>query len=291
MKIYRRLLLVFLLGIGLTYAVVAYQVDAIMQPVQQPTPVLTLPTVTLQPVTITRADGLMLAGWLAPSANGKTFILQHGYAANSADLLPIAAMLTRQGYGVLLYDFHGHGNSAVAPVTLGLTEVQDTQAAVAFLRSTPQTATDQLGILGVSMGGATALLASVDLPALEVIITDSAFADVRNEVAVGIAVKTPLPGKPLDKVFIQLAEWQTGISLSAIRPVDVIADLSPRPVLIIQGAADARVYPYNGTDLYAAAKAPKSYWLAPTGDHAKLYEADPAAYEATVVNFLNENWP
>ncbi len=277
-------------GLFCVYGVVAYQVRVITYPQLQPTPDLAQTMPSLQAVDIPHPDGLTLAGWLSPAQNGKTLILQHGYAANSLDNVPLAEMLVAHGYGVLLFDFHGHGNSDAAQVTLGLTEVTDTQAAVAFLQGHPQTQTDQLGIVGVSMGGATAIMASAEIPELEIVVADSTFAALRNEIAVGIEVKTPLPGTPLDQVFITLAQWQTGISLSDIRPVDKIGDISPRPVLIIQGEQDARVLPYNGADLYAAAKEPKQLWQAPVGDHAQLFQADPAGYEAVLLQFLRENW-
>lgn len=279
-----------LTGLLCVYGVVAYQVQTITYPHQQSTPDLSQTLLSLEPVSIPHPDGLTLAGWLAPSQNGKTLILQHGYAANSVDTLPLAQLLTAHGYGVLLFDFHGHGNSDPAQVTLGLSETDDTKAAVRFLKAHPQTQADQLGILGVSMGGATAIMASAEIPEIEIVIADSTFAALRNEIAVGIEVKTPLPGQPLDQVFIALAQWQTGILLNQIRPVDAIGNLQPRPVLIIQGLQDERVYPYNGDDLFAAAQEPKQLWQAPVGAHSQLFQADSEAYAQVLLAFLRENW-
>ena len=46
---------------------------------------------TVEEVTITTDDGLRLAAWLVPRPGAPAVVLLHGYPADKADMLPIAA--------------------------------------------------------------------------------------------------------------------------------------------------------------------------------------------------------
>ena len=62
-------------------------------------------------VTFRTADGVDLAGWYVPSANGAAVVLLHGAGSTRAATLDHAAVLARNGYGVVLFDARGHGES------------------------------------------------------------------------------------------------------------------------------------------------------------------------------------
>ena len=49
---------------------------------------------TVETVTISADDGVRLAAWLLPRAGAPALVLLHGYPAEKADLLPIAAAPT-----------------------------------------------------------------------------------------------------------------------------------------------------------------------------------------------------
>ncbi|PYN10635.1 MAG: hypothetical protein DME05_26770, partial [Candidatus Rokuibacteriota bacterium] len=48
----------------------------------------------VETVTISADDGVRLAAWLLPRAGAPALVLLHGYPAEKADLLPIAAALS-----------------------------------------------------------------------------------------------------------------------------------------------------------------------------------------------------
>ena len=64
-----------------------------------------------QDVTLTTADGVRLAGWYVPSSNGAAVVLRHGAGSTRSNVLPEAEVLARHGFGVLLVDARGHGQS------------------------------------------------------------------------------------------------------------------------------------------------------------------------------------
>lgn len=231
-------------------------------------------------------DNLTLTGWYLPPQNDAVIILQHGYRANSAEMLPIGMMLAKHGYGVLLFDFRGHGKSEGDTVTLGLFEVLDTDAAVNYLLSKPEVNT--IGLLGNSMGGATAVLATAQNENIDALAVEGVFLELKDEVGIGIEVQTPLPAFPFDLIFTYIAEQETGYRLGDIAPVKRIGEISPRPVFVMYGGHDARITSNSGEDLFNAANEPKFYWHEPLAAHVAMYQTAPDEYEKRVIQFFDQ---
>jgi len=281
-----------LLGILFTIFIVervaAYKINQIMHPNHVDNYLMTRDDEKpIQKVHFTTADQLVLTGWYIPPKNGAVIILQHGYHANSFQMLPIGLMLARHGYGVLLFDFRGHGKSEGNTVTLGLLEVHDTDAAVDFLMK--QSGVKQIGLIGNSMGGATAILAASANKNIQAIAVEGVFSELKDEVGIGIELQTPLPAYPFDLIFVYIAEHETGYRLSDIAPVEKIGKISPRPILIMQGGNDQRINRQSGDRLFAAAGEPKQYWYEPSAAHVAIYQAAPQDYEKHVVGFFNQH--
>jgi len=201
-------------------------------------------------------------------------------------MLSIGRMLAKHGYGVLLFDFRGHGKSEGNTVTLGLFEVQDTDAAVSFLLK--QSEVNKIGLIGNSMGGATGILATSQNEKIQAIAVEGVFSELKDEVGIGIEVQTSLPAFPLNMIFIYIAERETGFKLSDIAPVKKIGQISPRPILIMQGGNDARINTESGQRLFTAAGEPKQYWNEPSAAHVAIYQTSPQDYEKHVIDFFDQ---
>ena len=72
-------------------------------------------------------------------------------------MLDRACFLNQAGYSVLLFDFQAHGESTRDHITFGYLESKDAQAAVGLIHTLAPD--EKAGLIGVSMGGAAALLA------------------------------------------------------------------------------------------------------------------------------------
>jgi len=70
-------------------------------------------------VKLTTSDGVELEGWYRPSRNGASVMLLSGGGSNRMGPLRHARMLERHGYGVLVYDPRGSGNSEGAVNSCG----------------------------------------------------------------------------------------------------------------------------------------------------------------------------
>ena len=128
-------------------------------------------------IRLTTGDGVKLAAWLVPSAipGAPAVVLLHGYPANKADLLPVAAALSSR-FTVLLVDFRYFGASEGSATTLGFRERLDLRAAVDALAAAGHT---RIGVFGYSMGGAVALLGAAEDPRIRAVAAWAPFADLR----------------------------------------------------------------------------------------------------------------
>jgi uncharacterized protein len=251
-----------------------------------------------------RKDHIQLQGWFIPGLlpNGSlttqsTIIFVHGTRANRADqsagLLNLSCELARHGFAVLSFDMRGNGESPPAPLSLGYFEQRDILGAVDFLRSGslpyPQLGRPNVIVgWGLSMGGSALLLAAAQEPSISAIVSDSAATDYISILQREVPKQSHLP--PLITPGALLAARAIyGIDYYAVRPVDVLARLAPRPLFFIHGEADSYVPSSNIIDLAAAARsAPNANvqtWLVPGADHSQSYNTQPQEYISRVVAF------
>jgi uncharacterized protein len=248
-----------------------------------------------------RQDHLLLRGWFMPGIlpNGqltteRTIIMVHGLHSNrealEGGLLNLSAALVHHGFAILVFDLRGHGQSAPAPLSMGYFEQRDVLGAVDFLRSGPLPYPQlghprAIGGWGISMGGATMLLAAAHEPAIRGVIADSAFAAFvplleRDSVMPGVII----PG------VLFATHLLYGINYDAVRPVDVVASIAPRPLLFIEGTADNLVPPWNMTELAAVASAAPNAqvqtWLVSGANHIQSYDVMGNVYVQRVVAFF-----
>ncbi len=111
-------------------------------------------------VTLHTRDGLDLAGWYVPSKNRAAIVVVHGGGGDRRGSRRHAAMLARHGYGVLLYDARGRGESEGSPNAQGWTWQADVSAALDFLSQRKDVDPGRIGGLGLSTGADVLLEAS-----------------------------------------------------------------------------------------------------------------------------------
>lgn len=233
------------------------------------------------------ADAGALAAWWVPAENATgTVVFLHGYGDSKAQAVPLLPFLHEAGYHVVAFDFRAHGESAGDVTTVGLDEVADVRAAIAFAQAKDPAAADDLALLGFSMGAATALNAAAVAPEVDVVVADSAFATLTNIASNSINHFTDLPRFPFGPLSVLMAGWIIGKSVGDNAPVRALASVSA-PVLIIQGEEDVIAFPDDdGRALAAAAPPGSQIWLVPGAAHVQAHAVAPAEYEARVATFL-----
>jgi fermentation-respiration switch protein FrsA (DUF1100 family) len=279
------LVLVGLAGAGLVVGLAWWQADAGLHPRRS------LPAGTpaergldYQEMTFQASDGLMLRGWYLPSQNGAAVIVGHGIGGHRT--LEPAVVLARHGYGVLAFDWRAHGESDGDLCTFGYYEVRDVAGALDWLQRQPGVDPGRIGMLGESMGAVTAIRAAARIDGVQAVVADSAYPDLEEAIR-SLWHGTGLPGFPFVTLQIALGEWWTGLDLAAMQPLDDVAAISPRPILILAGGQDPITGPDAGQRYYAAAGEPKELWFEPDLGHGAFWQAHPEEYERRVVGFFD----
>ncbi len=232
------------------------------------------------------ADGLRLAAWFMPRPGAPiAVILGSGYRDRKASLLPLAAGLWKQGLSVLLFDFRNQGDSAMDTAqTMGWREQADMTAAVDEVsRRLPGA---RIVAMGWSMGAVVSILVAARDPRVAAVVADSAYADQLALLRHNFRQMSGLPAYPVAPLADVMIQWRAGYRPSRVRPVEAIANIAPRPILLIHGEQDDLCPVDHALQLFARAGEPKELWLVAQAKHVGAYFADPAAYIERVVSFL-----
>lgn len=242
------------------------------------------PGLDYREISFTTADGLVLRGWYLPGQSDATVILVHGFARDRTELLPEARWLVARGYSTLLFDTRAQGSSDGAHIGLGFLEALDVRAAVDFvLDHSPQ---ERIGVMGYSMGAVAAIQEAAEDSRVQAVIAVSPFASLRD--AVNHRVRHI---GPLASLIVWWSERMTGLDLDVARPVDVVAALAPRPILIMQAGDDDLLAPDNGQRLFEAAAEPKELWSVPGVEHVDFRQAVQQAYKQRIIGFFEQHLP
>ena len=235
-------------------------------------------------VSFASSSGAELKGNLLRGQPGKgVVILMHGVRSHRGAMVQHAELLSRHGFSVFLFDFQAHGESSGTHITSGYLEAMDAAAAVEFLgKHTPD---EKIAILGVSLGGAAAVLATPPLP-VQAMVLELVYADIERAVKNRIAFKLG----SWARIFSPLLTWQMevrlGISPDQLSPEKSIAQVTC-PKLIIAGAKDRHTLLADTEALFAAAPAPKELWVISNAVHEDIYRVAREEYEERILAFLN----
>ena len=121
-------------------------------------------------VAFTTSDGLRLSGWYVPSRNGAAVIVFPGRRGPQAR----ARFLARHGYGVLLFDRRGEGESEGDGNLFGWGGEKDILAATAFLKTPARRRPGRIAGLGLSVGAELMLQTAAGTGDLAAVVSDGA---------------------------------------------------------------------------------------------------------------------
>ena len=234
--------------------------------------------VDFQEFELVTEDGVRLSAWYTPPSNGAVILIAHGYGDRRSE--DFYALFAGHGYGVVAWDFRAHGKSGGEFTTLGYYETLDVKAALDFARSQP--GVEHIGAWGGSMGAVAMIRAAAQYPEIEALVADSPFVTLEEELDLRVPV-------PLLRSLIRFfAESRSGLTLDLVRPMDDIARISPRPILIIQGMDDGMVPLDSAQRLYEAAGEPRQLWTEKEVPHLNMYAFYKTRYTKRVIKFFDE---
>lgn len=218
-------------------------------------------------------SGEVLSGWFVPGPASvpkpwPAVLLVHGYGGYKEQMVGYARMLHEGGFASMMFDMRGSGLLRGQPVTLGYKERWDLLDALNYLRSRPDVDAERLGVLGVSMGAATALLAAAEEVSIKAVVADSAYAGLADMIKPGIRAFIGPTAIPLSRLIVFYAETMLGMKSADIKPDLAAVQMGNRPLLVIHGCNDPLVPTGAADRIYNAATGPKELWMVPNCGHA-----------------------
>jgi alpha/beta superfamily hydrolase len=227
-------------------------------------------------VSFTTDDGLELTGWYVPSRNRAAVIAFPGRKGTQRP----ARVLIRNGYGVLLFDRRGEGDSEGDPNAVGWNGTRDVEAAIAYLHRRSDVDPARIGGIGLSVGGEMLLEAAAESDDLKAVVSDGAgIRSVREASLMPSAVP----------IWAGLTVGTAVFSGHAPPPNlnDVVDRISPRPVFLIY-ASSGQGGEELSQDYYESARQPKLVWKVPGATHTNGIEVRPREYERRMIGFFDE---
>lgn len=169
----------------------------------------------------------------------------------------LAEKICAHGFAVLIFSFRGTGSSGGDFDIMGW--VRDLKAAIDYLYAQPEVDSSRLILLGFSAGAAVSVyvaaqdkrvssVAACACPAEFTFFANSARREVIEHFRqIGILRSEGFPAS--------VEQWFGGFE--RISPIRFIADIAPRPLLLVHGSSDEVVHPSHARRLYDKAGEPK----------------------------------
>ncbi|MFT6113316.1 MAG: fermentation-respiration switch protein FrsA (DUF1100 family) [Oleispira sp.] len=231
-------------------------------------------------VTTYATDGTEINSWFLPAFENEDkkpdspiVLFLHGNAENISTHIGSVYWLPEQGVNVFLLDYRGFGRSLGDPYIPAI--FQDVESSLIWLRNRfPQR---KIFMFGQSIGSAVATTSMAlfkDQYNLAGLILDSSFTGYRD-IAQHVTLASPITWIAWPFTWLLPTKWD---------PVDYVAQISPKPLLMFHSQADG-ILPYHlGQALYEQAKEPKE-WLESKGGHIQTFNFE--EYRTILLTFLN----
>lgn len=207
---------------------------------------------------------------LSPETAPKASILYfHGAGGNVTNYMPLAQPLVEAGYQVFMVDFRGYGKSSGKPTHVNI--ASDAQFLFEKMQEFPSVKDKKILVYGSSIGTQVAThLARKNQERLSGLVLDGTVASFTD-----IALQYAPP------VAHDMIRAQAGaFPYSAKEDIALIEDL---PLLFIHSKEDKEVSYQQGEMVFAAAIAPKDFWVY-EGGHLQA----PALFPQELVSRLDK---
>jgi fermentation-respiration switch protein FrsA (DUF1100 family) len=237
-------------------------------------------------VTLETSDGESLAAWYVPSSNRAAVVVLHGAGSTRSNVLDWAAVLARAGFGVLLVDARGHGDSGGQAMDFGWYGDADVAAATAYLAGRDDVDPDRIGAVGSSMGGEEAVGASGTNDLLRAVVAEGVTARVAADEA-WLSDQHGWRGlftEQLERVQDWVTDPLTSASVPSSMRAAVESSDGTRYLLITAGTVATEGHAAE----YIASAAPDrvTTWTVPDAGHTGGLDTAPDEWTDRVVDFL-----
>jgi uncharacterized protein len=234
-------------------------------------------------------DGVQVAASVFPvtNQNAPVILLLHGNGASRGQFQNHVAWLNAAGFNAMAIDLRGHGESKGGKKSFGLFESRDAEAAVRWIRTNHPNS--KIGVIGVSLGGASSLLGDYGPLTVDAMILQAVYPDIDRAIYNRISSRI---GSALATIGAPTLTLQSpilyGVSSERISPIKAAVKYK-EPVLVIGGANDVYTPPSETQQLHKAFPGKTFIWIAPGLGHDQMSDANDAAYQEHVLGFFRKH--
>ena len=247
-----------------------------------------MPDIRVIPTEFSSEGEILRGNYVVPQGDGPfpAICKFHGLPGSPNQVSGISTRLAEAGFLVLTFDFRGFRRSEGIFSLAG--EVTDAKIAITHLINSDLVAPGWVGVYGASYGGAVAVCAAASDSRISAVCLRAPVYDTH-----GFAL-SPLVRPEVDRILKETPDEMHGLVDPSVRerildrmvddgrrfnPMNEVSKISPRPLLVITGAADVSIDVKGVRGLYDLAGEPKELVIIESADHVL---SDSRAYEDTV---------
>jgi uncharacterized protein len=192
-----------------------------------------------------------LAGWLFTNdGNGEcAVLLLHGRGGTRYEGLYLAPLFWDRGCHLLAFDARLHGESSGEFGTYGYFEKHDTVAALRWLAHRTGLETSQIGLMGISYGGATALETAALERGIAFVAADSAFSSMERIIREQALEQFGRPVMIFVPGALSLSGLRAAFNPSAVAPAEAARQIEA-PVFLLHSLQDTYTIPAHSQAIY-----------------------------------------
>lgn len=235
-------------------------------------------------ITFTLSDNYVIHGDIIKNDPHKYIILVHGHASNREGVIKYAKVFNELGYSLIIYDHRGCGDNEKEMVCMGYKEHRDLIEIISFVKQDKNI--KQLGLFGVSMGGACCLMSSIHHQDLDFIITDCPFSSMKSQ-AINTYHYVHLPAWPFLWFTNLYFHIKHKFGFKQVRPYVSVRN-NKVPLLLFHGSKDRIVNFSNAKKIIDNNLGYKEFHPFVGADHGKSLDTDRDRYISIVIDFLKK---
>jgi dipeptidyl aminopeptidase/acylaminoacyl peptidase len=240
---------------------------------------------------LSQLDQTRLSGWTIET--GQTpkgvIIFAHGYKGNRLEdglpALALAKSLVENDYHVLMFDFRNSGESDGELTSVGYHEKEDLISVVHYAKDRYPNL--PVGLIGFSMGAVTSITAAEAEPAVQAVVADSPFSNMREYLTDNLSVWSDLPEFPFTPIILTIIPIMTGLEMDEVSPRESVKNIQAA-LLLIHGDGDTSIPNTNSKELLQnSVQTNTELWIPGGSGHVKGYSDYPEEYSDRVIQFFN----
>jgi dipeptidyl aminopeptidase/acylaminoacyl peptidase len=239
-------------------------------------------------VSFPTTGGLTLRGWFFSTEDPYAPAVLYA-PATAHDLrqgLSLVAPLRKAGFQVLLFSYRGSGSSDGNRLNFsyGARESIDIDAAVRYLSETRRI--KHIGAIGHSAGAVSIILSAARNPKINAVVAAAPFTTLQD------IWQDNRPAIFPEGFYTQasrLFQLRKSFSDQQVRPINVIGNIAPRPILFIYGLNDQRIPASQASRLFQAARQPKEVIWLPEVSHSEVRSPGLDWLAPQIVQFFNHS--